>query len=222
MLEVGGFTPLSTTDWPGRLAAVVFVQGCPWRCVYCHNPSLQLRGQARGPGWADVIETLDRRIGLLDGVVFSGGEPTLDPRLPAAIDEVRAMGFQVGLHTAGIYPERLAALLPQLDWVALDLKTDFGAYDALTCRRGSASAPRRALELLLASGVAHELRTTYDPRLISDQALATLARLLRAAGARQWVLQRCRQPAGEVAPPPSPKLLQRLQDEGPRLLLREA
>jgi len=222
VLEVGGFTPLSTTDWPGRLAAVVFVQGCPWRCVYCHNPSLQLRGRSRGPGWADVIETLDRRIGLLDGVVFSGGEPTLDPCLPAAIEEVRGLGFQVGLHTAGIYPERLAALLPQLDWVALDLKTAFEAYDALTCRRGSADAARRALELLLASGVAHELRTTYDPRLINDQALRALARLLRAAGASEWVLQRCRQPAGEVAPPPSPKLLQRLQDEGPRVLLREA
>ena len=86
MLELGGFTPLSTVDWPGRLAAVAFVQGCPWRCNYCHNPELQQRGRPNGPRWSSVLETLSRRVGLLDGVVFSGGEPTTDPQLAQAVE----------------------------------------------------------------------------------------------------------------------------------------
>ncbi|MCH2242819.1 MAG: anaerobic ribonucleoside-triphosphate reductase activating protein, partial [Aquabacterium sp.] len=75
MLEVGGYTPLSTTDWPDRLAAVVFIQGCPWRCHYCHNPQLQPRdGEAAQPGasrpsWPDLVRRLGRRGGLIDGVV---------------------------------------------------------------------------------------------------------------------------------------------------------
>ena len=75
-LRVGGLTPLSTSDWPGMLAAVVFCQGCPWRCGYCHNPGLiPARGDNEIP-WEDVLAFLRRRQGLLDGVVFSGGEPT--------------------------------------------------------------------------------------------------------------------------------------------------
>ena len=77
MLTIGGFTPLSTTDWPGKLAAVVFVQGCPWRCHYCHNVSLQDRASSQPSAWAQALRTLQRRQGLLDGVVFSGGEPLL-------------------------------------------------------------------------------------------------------------------------------------------------
>jgi pyruvate formate lyase activating enzyme len=199
-LEVGGLTPLSTTDWPGKLAAVVFVQGCPWRCAYCHNPELQVRWASDGRAWRRVLEKLERRVGLLDGVVFSGGEPTLDTRLPEAIASVRALGFRVGLHTAGIYPERLSAVLGSVDWVGFDVKTDFADYPALTGTPRSGDAARRALALLLASDAAHELRTTYHPALIGDAKLLALARTLKALGATSWVLQQWRAPlAGGVA-----------------------
>lgn len=199
MLELGGFTPLSTSDWPGRLCAVVFVRGCPWRCGYCHNPELQVRTGEGDISWASVRETLQRRIGLLDGVVFSGGEPTLDPELPAALHEVRAMGFEAGLHSAGIYPARLGQLLPLLGWVGLDVKTSAAGYDQLTDRRGSGRAAWRALDTVLASGIAHELRTTYHPALIDDEALMDMAWALRAAGAQRWVLQRLRGVDGAAA-----------------------
>ncbi len=93
-LSVGGFEPFSTQDWPGRLAAVVFVQGCPWRCSYCHNPGLQSQcAPQAGLRWADLRARWRTRIGLLDGLVFSGGEPTLDPALPSALAEVREVGL---------------------------------------------------------------------------------------------------------------------------------
>ena len=173
-----------------------------------------------------MLETLGRRVGLLDGVVFSGGEPTTDPQLAQAVDQVRALGLEAGLRTAGIYPDRLAALLPNLAWVGFDIKTDFAAYDALTRRRRSAVATRRSLDYLVASGVAYEIRTTYHPTLISDQALLDCARTLKALGVRDWVLQRWRPrddaPSAKVSDWhwPDDALMQALGIAGPSLTLR--
>ncbi|WP_294637090.1 anaerobic ribonucleoside-triphosphate reductase activating protein [uncultured Aquabacterium sp.] len=188
-LAVGGFTPLSTTDWPGKLAAVVFVQGCPWRCHYCHNPDLQARLVADTTRWHRVLDTLVQRVGLLDGVVFSGGEPTLDAALPHAMRQVRDLGFEVGLHTAGLYPDRLACCLPLVDWVALDVKTAFDDYEAVTAVRGSGEPVRHSLHRVLASAKPHELRTTWHPALLPDGALMRLADELAEAGAHTWMLQ---------------------------------
>lgn len=224
-LAIGGFQPLSTTDWPDRLAAVVFVQGCPWRCVYCHNPALQRRDGAAGPHWDEVVATLARRRGLLDGVVFSGGEPTLDPALPEAVATARGLGFAVGLHSAGIYPQKLAALLPQLDWVGLDLKTDLAGHDALTGRPCSGAPVHEALAAVVASGVDHEIRTTYHPALQSDETLAKMAVTLKTAGAKRWVLQQWHPRDGTPGfeQPwhwPEPAVLAWLRELGPELALR--
>ncbi len=136
-LAIGGFEPFSTQDWPGHLTAVVFVQGCPWRCSYCHNPGLQ--AMQHGPlDWSGLRPRWRSRVGLLDGIVFSGGEPTLVPALPAALDEVRAAGLATGLHTAGVSAARLEALLPRLDWVALDVKAPADRLPMLTGAPGSA------------------------------------------------------------------------------------
>ncbi|NNH09134.1 radical SAM protein, partial [Cellulomonas fimi] len=88
-LAIAGLTPLSSCDWPGRLVATAFLQGCPWRCTYCHNAAIL---DPRTPGvvpWSDVRDLLDRRRGLLDGVVFSGGEPTRQAGLVDAARQVR-------------------------------------------------------------------------------------------------------------------------------------
>ena len=103
-LSVGGLTPLTTIDYPDNLSAVVFCQGCPLRCRYCHNAELLPRRGATHIAWRDILYFLRQRQGLLDAVVFSGGEPTQQRGLADAIDEVRALGFKIGLHTAGIYP----------------------------------------------------------------------------------------------------------------------
>lgn len=228
-LDVGGFTPLSTTDWPGQLAAVVFVQGCPWRCHYCHNPSLQPRQSGCGRDtqtWDRLLGTLKQRQGLLDGVVFSGGEPTLDAALELAMQEVRALGFQVGLHTAGLYPQRLAKVLPLVDWVALDIKTEFEDYKAITSVPRSGEPVRESLALVLLSGKAHELRTTWHPELISDAALMRMARTLKAAGAQHWVLQGYRATPvteatlGSSERTPPDELVDRLRRIGPEISVR--
>ena len=227
-LRVAGFTPLSTTDYPGQLAAVVFVQGCAWRCRYCHNPEIQARLEPPSMAWQAVLDFLDRRQGLLDAVVFCGGEPTVDRSLGSAIDDVRQRGFKVGLHTAGIYPGRLRALLPKVDWVGFDVKAPFADYAGTTGVRGSGTPARQSLDYLLASGVAHEVRTTRHPSLLSSVNLASMATALRQQGVATFALQEFR-PHGcsdallEPMPPPLDDAgIDHLQKLFPTFILRRA
>lgn len=169
-IQTGGFVPLTTIDYPGLLAAVVFLSGCPWSCRYCHNPALRGFGYAGGPSWEEILEVLQRRRGLLEGVVFSGGEPTAQDALGEAMQEVRCMGFAVGLHTGGACPEKLARILPFVDWVGLDVKAPPDErYDFITQRKGSAACFLRSLQMIRESGVAFTLRTTVDPRFTAEQ-----------------------------------------------------
>jgi pyruvate formate lyase activating enzyme len=190
-LRIGGLTPLTTLDFPGELAAVVFCQGCPWRCRYCQNVDLLAARRDDLIPWSRVRDLLDRRGGLLDAVVFSGGEPTLQAALPTAMAEVKTRGFKVGLHTAGTYPERLRPVLPYVDWVGLDIKALPEDYPAVTGIPGSGTAPWQSLGFLLDAGVALEVRTTPMPGLDSADYLDRLVQRVGAAGVRDYVLQRC-------------------------------
>ena len=179
--KVAGLVKLSTTDWPGKLAAVVFLQGCPWRCTYCHNEAIL---DARAPGaleWGEVLEFLERRRGLLDGVVFSGGEPLLDTGLAGALPSVRELGFQTALHTGGAWPRRLAHLLDTglLDWVGLDIKHLRHKYHLVTGVRSSGPASWGSLDVVVQSGVAHEVRTTVDPSVHDREDIKRLISELR-------------------------------------------
>ncbi len=192
-LFVGGLTPLTTTDYPGHLALVVFCQGCPWRCGYCHNPHLIARAGDQMVTWEWVLAFLHRRRGLLDAVVFSGGEPTLQQSLIGAIETVKAMGFKVGLHTAGPYPDRLERLLPHLDWVGLDVKAPFDArYDRVTGVPGSGEKARESAAMVLSSGVDYEFRTTLHPSLLTQQDVWEMAEVLMEMGVSHYALQEFR------------------------------
>lgn len=193
-LRVGGLTPLTATDYPGHLAAVVFCQGCSWRCAYCHNPHLIPATVAGQVDWEEVMQFLTRRVGLLDAVVFSGGEPTLQPGLVGAMHSVRNLGFKVGLHTAGIYSSRLARLLPLLDWVGLDIKAPFADYERITGVPGSGDSAEASMQALLESGVLYECRTTVDSALFDSNELIALAQSLAESGVRHYALQACRDP----------------------------
>lgn len=161
MLRVGGLTRLSASDYPDKLSAVVYCQGCAWRCTYCHNSHLLPKKTLNPLPWKEVVGFLGRRRGLLDAVVFSGGEPTLQPSLREAIGEVKAMGYLIGLHTAGIVPRRLREVLPLVDWVAMDVKAPFDAHEAVTRTRGSGRRAEESMALIRASGVAFSFHTLY-------------------------------------------------------------
>lgn len=191
-LSVGGLVAFSTVDYPGKLAAVVFCQGCPWRCEYCHNPHLLPFAADPAEGWERARAFLERRRGLLDSVVFSGGEPTSQPDLAACVREAKEMGFSVGLHTGGAYPKGLESALPWLDWVGLDIKAGFAAYPEVTGVAGSGKQAEASLHLILQSGIDYECRTTLHPAQLSYQDVFELASGLASIGVRRYVVQQFR------------------------------
>ncbi len=193
-LLVGGFVPLTTTDYPGKLAAVIFCQGCPWSCAYCHNPHLIPSKKVSEHSWEEIFGFLQKRIGLLDGVVFSGGEPTMQSALEAAIKEVFDLGFSIGLHTAGQYPRRLEKILPYLSWVGLDIKAPFGRSSLITQRpsRNADQPIQESLALLLNAEVDFECRTTWDTSLLTKQEIIEIANQLKERGVAKYFVQQCR------------------------------
>jgi pyruvate formate lyase activating enzyme len=199
-LRIAGFERWSTCDWPGELAATVFLQGCPWACPYCHNPNLRAAG-AGAMSWAEVVAFLQTRSGLLDAVVFSGGEPLAQAALPAAMRDARALGFRIGLHTGGPSPERFAEVLPLVDWVGFDIKAPFAEYERITKAPGSGEKARESLKRLLQNPVARELRTTVHPSLLDEAAVARLNRDLADLGAENTKIQPYRSvPRSSVRP----------------------
>jgi len=196
-LNIGGLSGLTTIDFPDRLASVVFLKGCPWRCPYCHNRHLWDAGAGPSMEWREVRDFMKSRTGLLDGIVFSGGEPLGQPALAGAMREMKDMGFLVALHTAGPLPAELRLLLPLLDWVAMDIKAPFPAYESITQTSDSGEAARQCARILLESGVPHEFRTTFHPRLLGRMDLLQIAETLRGMGAESFVLQRYRRRPGD-------------------------
>ena len=197
---VGGLTPFSTIDYPGHLSAVVFCQGCPWRCAYCHNPLLQPLEPAPGEKrWTEIVEWLESRRGLLDAVVFSGGEPLLQRRLIEALRQVRALGYGIGLHTAGICPRRLSDVLPLIDWIGFDIKAPFHDYARVTGGEHG-NAARRSLALALASGKPYEIRCTVDESLLVPDDARRMVRQLARMGIWRITLQAARAADGTVQP----------------------
>lgn len=178
--------------------------------------------------WQTVLDFLDRRRGLLDAVVFCGGEPTVDPYLGEAITDVRQRGFKVGLHTAGIYPWRMRELLPSVDWVGFDVKAPFADYPDITGVRASGRPAQESLKQLLASGVAHEVRTTHHADLLSSDKMRSMAASLRQQGVETFALQEFR-PDGcadaqlDTRPPPlDDQDISYLQQLFPTFILRRA
>lgn len=200
-LPIAGFDARDDHAFPGSRTAVVYLQGCPLACGYCETASSMGPARRAAPGEWDAIEgLLAARVGELDAVVFSGGEPTLHPDLPAAADACRALGLAVGLHTAGPYPERLERLLPRLDWVALDTKGRGADFDRVAGRTGIWRQHALSLSLLLEAGVPFECRTTLHWRDLTLEALERLVMTLADCGVRRYAIQlarleRCLDPA---------------------------
>ena len=187
---VSGLTPFTTIDFPGRVAGVFYLQGCPWRCRYCYNAEFwPLPPEGHRVPLAKILEFLRFRQGHLEAIVFSGGEPTIHERLPVWMRAVKEMGFEIGLHTGGMVPERLEEILPLCSWVGLDIKAPFAQYEKVTRAAGSGDAARRSAERVLASGVPYEFRTTFHPEVLSEDEILEMARELASMGCKHYTLQ---------------------------------
>ena len=194
---IGDVEKFSIVDYPEHMAAVVFMQGCPWRCPFCYNTSLQKIGAESESDWtfSKLMNLLERRKGVLDAVVFSGGEPLVQGgALESAIDAVKALGYKVGLHTGGYRPEILERIVEKIDWVGLDIKAPFEIEKYKTATGGYTLVEnvKRSLKILVASGKHFECRTTCDPRILTVEDIYKIAESLKAVGVQEYYLQKYR------------------------------
>lgn len=193
-LPIGGVTPFSTIDYPSYLSYVIYTQGCPWRCRYCHNPHFLGKPSLSPPppSFSQVLHELESRVGFLDAVVFSGGEPSLHPSLLPSLQKVKSLGYKVGLHTSGFSPSLLSPLLPHLDWVGFDIKTLPSLYPSLTGVASSGDPSWTSLLLLLSSNISYEVRITLHSSFLPSPSLPFLLSSLLDVGVSNIYLQKCR------------------------------
>ncbi|UCD78988.1 MAG: anaerobic ribonucleoside-triphosphate reductase activating protein [Desulfobacterales bacterium] len=193
-MNIGGLQKNSLIDYPGKLSSVIFCSGCNFDCPYCHNPGL-VKGQASCPNDLNhgaIYDFLDQRRGFLDGVVVSGGEPTLQPDLVDLCRQIKDLGFPLKLDTNGSRPRVLQHLIEQglVDYIAMDLKTDPMLYRSFIkpdCRPDPIFA---SVELIMQSGIDYEFRTTCVKPIVTRRTVENILQLIK--GAQLYALQRFR------------------------------
>lgn len=181
---IGGLQKTSLLDFPEKIAAIVFTMGCNFRCGYCHNPEL-INGEAK---IEEVFEFLKTRQGKLDGVVITGGEPCLQKDLPEFIKQVKELGFAVKLDTNGSFPEMLEKVLPDLDYVAMDIKAPLEKYSQIVNVDVDTSKIMKSIEILKNGGVDYEFRTTVVKSQLSFEDFEKIGQLIQ--GAPRYYLQK--------------------------------
>lgn len=189
-MRIGGFQKLTLVDFPGLVAATVFTQGCNFRCGYCHNPELVLPQFFQKPLIPEVVlNYLNSRRGKLEGVVITGGEPTLQKGLSAFIAQVKEMGFAVKLDTNGSHPEVLHSLieLNLIDYMAMDIKSSLARYSQVTGIVCDTTKIQESIQIIINSGIPYQLRTTLVREFCSDEDLGYIQPLI--VKANHYVLQ---------------------------------
>lgn len=185
---IGGLQKSSLIDFPNKIACIVFTKGCNFRCGYCHNPEL-LENKAPTLEVSALYDFLKTRMGKLDGVVITGGEPTLQKGLKEVIKQIKSMGFLVKLDTNGTNPKILEELLNEnlLDYVAMDIKAPFNKYQSIVNTDIDISKIQKSIDLIMKSSVEHEFRTTVIKSQLLEQDLESIAKSIK--GAKRYYLQ---------------------------------
>lgn len=195
--DARGLEKFSLVEWPGKICAIIFTAGCNFRCPFCHNPEL-VTGLANTPAypWEEIEKFLDKKIGWIDAVEITGGEPTLQPDLPKVCKILKNKGFMVSVATNGTNPEMLEKLIPEklVDRVQMDIKNSLDKYGIAT---GDAidkeplnEAIKKSVEILKNSPIEYGFRTTIVPDLIKIEDMEGLGELIK--GAKKISLQQFR------------------------------
>ena len=193
-IPFAGIQGLTTIDFPGYLSAVIFTRGCPWNCRYCHNHELRDYINESLVSWESIESFLISRLGYLEGIVISGGEPTLHPSLPDLLSYIRELGFKTAIHTNGFLPALLQKIIKKglVDYVALDVKGPPRVYDRITRNRDTCLPVSKSINIIISSGIEYEFRTTYHPMILSEEELLETMQTLSSIGCRRYYLQKFR------------------------------
>jgi pyruvate formate lyase activating enzyme len=181
---IGGIQKTSLIDYPSKICCVVFTSGCNFRCPYCHNPDLVNTDTIRSAYDAKgIFSFLEERKSFLDGVVVSGGEPTLQKDLFDFCSQIKKLGYPVKLDTNGSKPDIIKKLLNAhlIDYIAMDIKTDPARYTPIITKFIDPTAIQSSIRLILESGIASEFRTTCVKSIVDKEDIRTIARLIQGA-----------------------------------------
>ncbi len=193
---IGGLQKFTLLDFPGKLSAIIFTYGCNFKCQFCYNPMLVSPGlgKTNQEGLPQISEDglfafLEERVGKLDGVVITGGEPTMHKDLPVFIRKIKELGFAVKLDTNGTDPKMLKALLSAglVDRLAMDVKGPERLYNEIVQVKADLKKIKESITLIIASGIPYEFRTTIVPSLLAVEDIAEMGRMIKGADA--WYLQ---------------------------------
>jgi pyruvate formate lyase activating enzyme len=189
-ITVAGLQKTSLIDYPGKVSCVVFITGCNFTCPYCHNPELARGQYPERIDRNDLLAFLDQRRTLLDGVVISGGEPTLRTGLHALCRDLRNLGMAIKLDTNGSRPDVIGTLIRDglVDYIAMDLKTAPDDYGPPLCNEKTGPSVLRSIETIMTGGVDYEFRTTCAAPFVTQAQMPTMAASIQ--GARRLALQR--------------------------------
>ncbi len=181
---IGGFQKTSLIDYPNKIAAIVFTQGCNFRCGYCHNPELAELKKTEFKT-EEILDFLESRIGKLDAVVITGGEPTLHGGLTDFIREVKHMGYLVKLDTNGTNPNLLASLIENelIDYIAMDVKAPLYKYEEITKSNIKTETIYSSIKIIMESKINYEFRTTLVNGELDISDLEEMGKLLKDAKA---------------------------------------
>ncbi|MBU0721963.1 anaerobic ribonucleoside-triphosphate reductase activating protein [Patescibacteria group bacterium] len=203
---IGGLQKFSLLDYPDRVSAIVFTQGCNFHCQFCYNPMLVWPFQVSKSKYAqeeiigqqkvhpminqdDLFVFLRSRAGKLDAVVITGGEPCLQKNLLEFIAKIKKLGFLVKLDTNGSYPEALAKLIKEklIDYIAMDIKAPEKKYKEVTGVEVDFQKIKKSVRIIMQSELAYEFRTTMVPGLLNKDDIGEMGKIIKDAN--KWYLQ---------------------------------
>ncbi|MEM5947981.1 anaerobic ribonucleoside-triphosphate reductase activating protein [Spirochaetia bacterium 38H-sp] len=174
-----GIIKTSFIDYPGKISTLLFTGGCNLRCPYCHNPEL-IEGEPDDfLPWQEIKKHLEKRKNLIEGIAITGGEPLIKPWIEKLIIEIKQMGYPVKLDTNGTLSEKLAKVLPILDYIAMDYKTLPDMYNTkLGAQKDMTEEIKASLNLIAERNIPHEIRITTCPTIVDTETIEKIAETL--------------------------------------------
>lgn len=192
-LEIKGFIPTTLIDWEGKIACLVFLAGCNFRCPYCYSGDLITNPRKLSTiPFDEISKFLGKKRDWIDGIVLCGGEPTLYPELPELIKRFKVLPTAVKLDTNGSNPEMLKSLIDEglVDYVAMDLKSPFSKYSEVTGVKVDQETIKESVQILMKGEVDYEFRTTVCPAFLNKDDVLQIAKSI--VGCKRYILQQFR------------------------------
>ena len=190
-MNIGGLQEFSMIDYPNKLAAIVFTLGCNFRCGYCHNPELVLPEKFNPSlNEEEVLDFFKTRIGKLEAISITGGEPTMQADLPQFMKKIKDLGFLIKLDTNGTNPKMLKKIIDSkvVDYIAMDIKAPLDKYEEIIQAQINLEDIKKSIKMIMNSGIEYEFRTTIVRSQLSIEDLIDIGKLIK--GANIYYLQK--------------------------------